>query len=90
MKPKIPLGYALTILLLACAIGWHLGTWAAGPMPVIDRTPPEPERNYTQETLRILNPPPRPSQETVTYPGGASTWGWGIATTNIYNSEPRQ
>ena len=57
MNQKVPAPLAFLILALACYLGWQMGVNAAGPMPVIVRETPEPERNYLQETLRILNQP---------------------------------
>jgi hypothetical protein len=84
---KIPLGYAYSALLLACILGYRLGIQWAGPMPVLVHDAPEPEMNYTLETLRALQPPPAPvvvHHETASQCGGGGVWGATAFASMVY------
>ena len=86
MRNRVPLPVAFAILAAACYLGWCIGVNAAGPMPVIARDVPEPERNYVQETLRILN---QPKTVTVDRPRADDCGRWNglaIATYTFYNA----
>lgn len=85
MNSRVPLGFSLVCLLLACVFGWHLGVKIAGPMPEIVRTPEPPERNYTLETLRALNPPPTTTMQPHYRTGPEFYQGWAIASESFYN-----
>ena len=79
----------LVVVFALCVVSALIGIWAAGPMPVIARDVPEPERNYTQETLRILNPPPpAPVVRYEPAPRRGPCLPMSIATATIYNGMP--
>jgi hypothetical protein len=85
---RVPISVALLILFFACCVGAYLGAWVAGPMPALVHDSPEPERNYTLETLRALQPPPPVVRYESRYesPSGMTyLQGTSVATQNFYN-----